>query len=285
MMALLIPNGGKAIEYTRLQEGGKKKAMNEPLPVIVVSTTAGTGSEVDCAGAFTNVETEEKVSFSDTRLFPKIAIIDPSMMVTIPKTLTAYQGWDALTHSMENLINKNQHELAQILARQVIQTAGMYLPKVCLDGKNEKARENMAMCSFLSGIVICSSGTTSMHALECAMSAKHPQLAHGAGLILLSKAYYQFFIDKHVCDDIFIDMAKLLGNVDASDPYDFITEIQRIHEKCGVSSLKMSEYGIQKEEFKDIIASARKAMGSNFDNDRYPLSDMDCMEILEKSYC
>ena len=283
MISLLITNDGSAWDYTCL-DCEKKVAKFTPLPLVVISTTAGTGSEIDCASAFTYLPTSEKVAFKDERLFPQITIIDPTMTYSIPSTLTAYQGWDALTHSMENLINKNTHELGEILARKVVKEAGIYLEKAVNNGQNEKARETMALCSFLSGIVIHTSGTSSMHALECAMSALHPNLAHGAGLIILSEAYFQYFIDLHVCDEIFVEMAHLLGNVNANNPNDFIKEIKRIHLKCHADELKMSDYGITRDEFPLIVEKARKSMKSNFLNDRYMLSNDDCLIILEKSY-
>lgn len=283
MIALVMNNGGKIWDYA-CPSGEKRKAEHDPAPIIVISTTAGTGSEIDCAGAFTYVPTSEKVAFKDERLFPRITVIDPSLTYSIPQHLTAYQGWDALTHSMENLINKNQHEMSSIFAKQAIQYAGKFLPLAVKDGSNEEAREKMAFVSYLSGMVIQTSGTTSMHALECAMSALHPELPHGAGLIILSKAYFQFFIDKHVCDDIFIEMAQLLGIKNASQPSAFIEAIKDIHQQCEVNHLKMSDYHITMDEFPIIIANARKAMGANFHNDRYELSDEDCLAILKQSY-
>ena len=68
----------------------------------------------------------------------------------------------------------------------------------------------------------------SAHPLEHALSAYHEKLPHGAGLIMISKAFYSFFINKHVCDDRFIEMAKLMGMEDASKPEDFITMLVKI---------------------------------------------------------
>ena len=283
MIALLLKKQGKAWEYISLKQEEKIQYF-EPLPLVVISTTAGTGSEIDCAGAFTHMATNEKVSFKDERLFPQLSVIDPSMTYTIPPQLTAFQGWDALTHSIENLINKNNHQIGTILAKQVVQSAGIYLEKAVVDGNDEKAREEMSLSSYLSGIVIHTGGTSSMHALECAMSAIHPNLPHGAGLIMLSLSYFQYFIDLHVCDDVFIEIAQLLGNSNADDPNDFIKEIKRIHKSCKVDKLKMSDYGITKNEFPSIIKKAKKSMNSNFMIDRHYLSDNDCLKILENAY-
>lgn len=283
-IAILATNGENMWDYIQTGSGKKKKIKNNPLSIVSIPTTAGTGSEVDCAGAFTNMKTKEKVSFKDERLFPKIAIIDPYLSSSVPPRYTAFQGWDALTHSMENMINKNNHEFSTILARQVIQYAGQYLGLATNQGDNYEAREKMALASYLSGIVIHLSGTSSQHALECAMSAIAPNLPHGAGLMILSKAYFQFFIDKHVCDDIFVEMAQLLGNKTANHPDDFIDCIDKILKECHMDNLKMSDYGITKDQFQEIIRSSKLTMNGSYEIDRYSLTDDDCLKILNQAF-
>ena len=117
------------------------------------------------------------------------------------------------------------------------------------------------------------------------MSAYHHDLPHGAGLIMISKAYFTHFIEKHACDDRFVRMAVALGKTDAAEPMDFITALTQLQEQCGVASLKMSEYGIRPEEFMTLAKNARTTMGGLFGCDRVPLSDEECAAIFEKSYC
>ena len=283
MIAIVLTNGGSIWNYT-CTDKKPKTVINDPIAIIAIPTTAGTGSEVDCAGAFTYLPLQEKVAFKDERLFPAITVIDPTLTYTLPSKLTAYQGWDALTHSMENLINKNENSDATNIAKTVVKLAGNNLSKAVKNGDDQEARDKMAISRYVSGIVINLSGTTSMHALECAMSALHPDLEHGAGLIILSIAYFQFFIDLHICDEVFVEMARLLGAVDANSPDDFIKAIKNIHQKCHVDNLKMSDYLISEDEFPLIIAKARRAMPGNFVNDRYLLSDEDCLKILKQAY-
>ncbi|MBP2032068.1 alcohol dehydrogenase class IV [Clostridium algifaecis] len=101
---------------------------------------------------------------------------------------------------------------------------------------------------------------------------------------MISKEYYQYFIDKHACDDRFIRMAKTLGMQDAKKPQDFITMLVKLQETCRVADLKMSGYGIQKSELEKMATNARKTMGGLFMCDPCPLSHEDCVKIYEKSY-
>ena len=101
---------------------------------------------------------------------------------------------------------------------------------------------------------------------------------------MISKAYYSHFVERHVCDDRFIEMAKLMGMEDASKPEDFITALVKLQEDCGVADLKMSDYGIAPSEFPKMVQNARDTLGPNFQNDPCTLSDEDCVSIYQKSY-
>ena len=101
---------------------------------------------------------------------------------------------------------------------------------------------------------------------------------------MISKAYYSFFIHKHICDDKFIKMAQVMGIKDANKPTDFITALVNLQKDCGVYDLKMSDYGITPDEFEKIAKNAMETMGGLFASDQYPLTIDDCVEILKESY-
>ena len=128
------------------------------------------------------------------------------------------------------------------------------------------------------------SGTTSQHSLEHAMSAFHQDLPHGAGLIMISRAYFSHFIGKHVCDDRFVRLAQAMGMTGTSAPEDFITALMNLQHACGVDGLRMSDYGIKPEEFRKMAFNAYDTMGGLFANDRSELSIDDCVAIYEASY-
>jgi alcohol dehydrogenase len=116
------------------------------------------------------------------------------------------------------------------------------------------------------------------------MSAFHQELPHGAGLIMLSKAYFTFFIEKHVADERFIRMAQAMGMENAKEPIDFITTLVKLQEECGVADLKMSDYGITPDEFETLAINAKETMGKLFTVDRYELSVEDCVSIYKTAY-
>ena len=284
-IAAMATNDGDLWDYVSGGTGKGQPLANEPLPIVAITTTAGTGSEVDQYGVISNEETNEKIGFGrPDSLFPRIAIVDPELMTTVPPKFTAYQGFDALFHSVECYIAAPANLMSDMYALTAIENIGAYLPRAVKDGADLEAREHVAFANTLSGVVMTLSGCTSEHSMEHAMSAYHHDLPHGAGLIMISKAYFTHFIEKHACDDRFIRMAIALGKTDAATPMDFITALTQLQEQCGVANLKMSDYGIRPEEFATLAQNARATMGGLFACDRVPLSDEECAAIFEKSY-
>ena len=285
-IAAMATNDGDLWDYISGGTGKGSPLVNEPLSIIAITTTAGTGSEVDQWGVISNEETNEKIGFGGyDSLFPKIAVVDPALMKSVPPKFTAYQGFHALFHSVECYISAAANLMGDMYALTAIENIGAYLPRAVQSGEDLEAREHVAFANTLSGVVMTVSACTSEHSMEHAMSAYHHELPHGAGLIMISKAYFTYFIEKHACDERFVRMAQALGKKDTKDPMDFIAALSELQEQCGVDGLKMSDYGIQPEEFMTLAQNARATMGGLFACDRAPLSDEDCAAIFKKAYC
>lgn len=284
-IATMATNDGDLWDYVFGGTGKGQLLKAAPLPIIAITTTAGTGSEVDQFGVITNDVTNEKIGYGgDDRLFPVIAIVDPELMKSVPPKFTAYQGFDALFHSTECYIANKASLISDMYAITSIKNIGKYLARSVKDGSDMEAREHMAFANTLSGVVMTLSSCTSEHSMEHAMSAYHQELPHGAGLIMISKEYYKFFIEKHVCDERFVDMAKTLGMADAEKAEDFITALENIQKACGVDELKMSDYGISEDEVETLAENARTTMGGLFESDPAPMTNEECAEIFRKSF-
>jgi len=283
-IALMATNDGDYWDYIPSGSGKGKPIENKPLPVVAITTTAGTGSDTDPGTVITNEEKHEKTGFVHDDLFPILAIVDPELMLTVPPKYTAYQGFDALFHSVEGYVSNGVNLMSDMYAITAIENISRNLAKAVKDGNDIDAREKVAFGNTLSGTVMCVGRCTSEHSLEHAMSAYHQELPHGAGLIMISKAYFTHLIDRHVCDDRFVRMANAMGMEDAKDPTDFITMLAKLQEECGISDLKMSDYGIRPEEFEIMAKNAKDTMGGLFLCDRSELSIDDCVAIYEASY-
>ena len=284
-LATMATNCGDLWDYISGGTGKGKKIAINPLPLIAITTTAGTGSEVDQWGVISDLKTNEKIGFGgDDRLFPVLAIVDPQLMLSVPKEFSAYQGFDTLFHSLEVYIGKYSNLATDMITTKAIEKIVKYLPEVIKDGTNLKAREEVAFANTLSGLAMVFGSTTSEHSLEHALSAYHHNLPHGAGLIMISKSYFKHFIDKGVIPERFIELARIFGNKNANKPSDFIIELTKLQEACGVSNLMMSEYGIKESKFQEMAINAKVTMGSLFLADPLELSLSDCINIYKESY-
>ena len=283
-IAAMAANEGDLWDYIQSGTGGRKALANKPLPLVCITTTAGTGSETDSGAVISNDETHEKPGFVDDALFPVLSVVDPELMLSVPPKFTAYQGFDALFHSTEVYISSMANLMSDMYAITAIENVSRSLAKCVKDGRDIEARTKVAFGNTLSGSAMCVGACTSEHSLEHAMSAWHHELPHGAGLIMISLAFYQHFIDKHVCDDRFVKMAQAMGMEDAGKPQDFITMLAKLQKECGVDGLRMSDYGIRPEEFETLAKNAMDTMGFLFQCDRSQLSVADCVEIYKKSY-
>lgn len=283
-IAVMATNEGELWDYVPIGSGKGQPIAVRPLPIIAITTTAGTGSETDSSGVITKEDTFEKAFVGDASLFPVLSIVDAELMKSVPATFTAFQGFDALFHSTEGYIAKGANLMSDMYALEAIRNIAEYLPRAIKDGNDIEARTRVAFGNTLSGGVMCLTLITSEHALEHALSAYHPNLPHGAGLIMVSRAYYKYFIEHHACDDRFIRMAQAMGMTEATKPEDFLTALTRLQEACGVADLKMSDYGIAPEEFETLMRNTREVMGVMFTSDRVQMSDADIVNVYEESY-
>ena len=287
-IALMAKNPGDYWDYVAGGSGKGKTTAGGALPVVAITTTAGTGTESDPWTVITKEDTNEKIGFGNDSTFPVLSIVDPDLMTTVPPALTAYQGFDALFHSVEGYIATLASPMSDLFALKSIELVAKWLPAAVKNGTDKEARANVALANTLAGFVESTSSCTSEHSLEHAMSAFHPALPHGAGLIMLSLAYHGFFLER-IEAKRYADMAAAMGENVAALPEGkrgeaFLTALKKLQVSCGVDGLKMSDYGITKAELPALAENARATMGGLFTVDRYRLSLKETVEIFEKAY-
>lgn len=283
-VSAMATNPGDLWDYVSGGTGRGQSLVRPGLPVVTIATSSGTGSEINCWGVISNPETHEKIGFGFPELVPTLAIVDPELMKTVPPKYTAYQGFDALFHNTEVMISNGVNIFSEAIALSAISSIAQYLPRAVRNGEDLEAREHVAYGSTVAGITMQLTSTTAQHSMEHAMSAYHHNLPHGAGLIMISKAFAEFFIERHACDEQFIKMARVMGIPNADKPEDFITALVQLQKDCGVDELRMSDYGITPDECMTLAKNARETMGGLFLANPCELSDEECAKIFERSY-
>ncbi|MFU0842468.1 MAG: 1,3-propanediol dehydrogenase DhaT [Burkholderia sp.] len=280
-IALMMTNEGDIWDYSLSAAGGKKNPAKAAAPIVCVTTSAGTGSEVDMASVITNEKTQEKTGIFFTSMFPTLSVVDSNLMMSVPPKFTAYQGMDAFFHAAESVINKNEHPMGEMFALKAIELIAKYLPRAYRDGSDREARSYVALANTLAGYyMLC----TSQHTMEHVMGGYHDDLVHGAGLIMISHAYFGFFADRRAAEEPMIKMARAMGVADATSGKDFIKALDRLIADVGCEGLRMSDAGITREELKKYPKRVHEVLGGDITADPLPLSDADYLAIYEAAW-
>ena len=194
----------------------------EALPVITVPTLAATGSEMNCGAVISNEETSEKSFVQTPALFPKVALMDPELTVTVPKNQTAYGVCDLITHVTEGYFNgADNTPIQDRFAEGVILTAMEYGPKAIADGKDLNARTQVqwAATLALNGWVQAGNGGVGfpVHMIEHTVSAYH-DITHAAGLSIINPSWMRFAVKSNTAK--FVQFAKRIFGISSKGPAD-----------------------------------------------------------------
>lgn len=208
-IAFSAKNSGDISEYIFGIKQGR-----EALPIVLVPTTCGTGSEGNCFSVLTNPETKDKKSLRTNLIVAKASIIDPELMITMPKSILASVGFDALAHNMEAYVSKIGQPLTDMKALYGIKLLAENLIKVYKDSSDLDAWEKVSLASTLGGMVIGVAGVTAPHGMEHPASGLY-DIVHGKGLAALTPIIVEKSWEGNI--EKYSDISKLLGGTNASD--------------------------------------------------------------------
>ncbi|MCP1123589.1 alcohol dehydrogenase [Bacillus sp. AFS018417] len=268
-VAVIATNGGNIGEYA----GNQYPITKVPLSLIVIPTTAGTGSEVTSATVITNTSTDVKMMIKHPSFIPQVAIVDPLLTMSTPSHVTAATGIDALCHAIEAYISRLSQPLTDIFALSAIEKIMKYLRIAYEDGQNVEAREQMMLASMEAGIAFTNASVTLVHGMSRPIGAMF-HVPHGLSNAMLLPAVLEFTKDYTVkrLSDI---GRKIRPDLKALSNEEFanitVNEIKHLCTDLRIPN--MNEYGIHKDEFELVIAKMAKdalASGSPSNNPRIP---------------
>lgn len=284
VIALMATNPGDLWDYCFKGSGGKQFPSVKPLPIVCVSTTAGTGSELDAGGVITNTDTNEKFGIGFPSLFPTVSVVDPLLTLTVPKDQTIYQGMDTFYHLAEGYLSKAANLMNEMYALEGIAKTVENLPKCAADGSDREARRLMSFANSLGGLVMATGTLVSQHAMEHVLSAHYPKLPHGAGLMMLAPAYFEHLIRKGASPERFVRLACVMGMKDATRPEDFLLAHQALLDTVCATEVRMSDYGIRFEELRGFAREVKETASMQFKNDPVELTEADVASIYEAAW-
>ena len=263
-------DSAKAIAAMSVLEGRVSDYMGKEIegkfpPMVLIPTTAGTGSEATKFTIITDTVKNIKMLLKGDSLLPDLAIVDPKFTLTAPPEVTAATGMDALTHAVEAYTSRKGNSLTDIYALSAIKRIFTYLPVAYNDGNNLKAREEMAIAAFEAGVCINNASVTLVHGMSRPIGALF-HVPHGISNAMLIKECLKYAMDG--CYWRFAAISRAIGAADGitDDKEAAQAFIQKLSELCihlKIPTLK--EYGISKDEFdrvKDKMAQDAMASGS-----------------------
>lgn len=242
-----IMDAAKAIAFITLNDGDisdyifGKKISDKALPIILVPTTCGTGSEGNGFAVLTNSENNDKKSLRSNAIVAKASIIDPNLMTTMPKHILASVGFDALCHNMEAYLSKIAQPLTTVMALQGIELIGKNLVKAYNNLEDMEAFEAITWGSTLGGMVINTAGVVAPHGMEHPASGLK-DIVHGRGLAALTPVIYEESISE--APEKFSMISKLLGG---NDENDCVKTIRKLLKDIDLE-ITLSEQGIKEED-------------------------------------
>ncbi len=188
-IAVEATHPGTAWDYLFFRE---KQPTAATLPIVTVTTTSGTGSQVTQVAVVTNPAEKNKSALYNSLLYPKTSIVDPELVRTAPPSVTASTGFDVFAHAFESYINPAGSPYTDLMALEAIRLVSRYLPNAVTDGNDLEARTSMAWADTLAGLCIANSGVTLPHGIGMAMSGLYPHVAHGRALAAVYPAMMRY---------------------------------------------------------------------------------------------
>ncbi len=235
-IALLATNDGLMENYLN---GEKNNSV--PLPIIEIPTTAGTGSEVTQHAVITIGS--HKKGFSNQEIFPKIAILDPMLTLSMPQNITVNTGVDALSHSIEGYLSILATQESDKVAIESIKIIKEELPKVVQDGKNIEARSHVLYASMLGGFVISRTRTIILHALGYPLTTFY-RIPHGKANGAMLPWVFEFLKKgEHTNSPLQEKISSIL---------EIFGDINKFINDLGIST-KLSDYGITRDDIPRFV--------------------------------
>ncbi|HWR29174.1 MAG TPA: iron-containing alcohol dehydrogenase [Negativicutes bacterium] len=223
-VSMISANGGSILDYMQAHKTYTKRGV----PLICIPTTAGTGSEVTAAAVTTDKDSRKKIGVSHDFQMPAFAILDPVLHVTMPPSVTAATGIDALTHAIETFIAMKANPITDSLALSAIKMIGENLRLACANGENLEARGNMAIASLIAGGAFTNAGLGAVHGIAHPVGAQFG-VAHGVanGILLPFVMEYCLMANYPKFRDIAAALGKSVEGVKLRDAAQLSVEAVR----------------------------------------------------------
>lgn len=277
-IALLGPNGGAPLDYC---EG--RRAYASIAPIICIPTTAGTGSEVTRSAVITESSTHRKLTLKHASLRPLLAVLDPKLTYTVPKSVTAATGVDALVHAIEGYTCKVSNPISQLFGARAMQTIVSALPVAFGDPQHEQARYSMLEGSLLAGLCFGASDVAAVHCLAEALGGLY-DTPHGVANAVFLPHVLRF--NSQEAKPVHAALARMMHFAGESDGDEtaigkMIGGIREFTARLDIPKLKDLP-GVRRADFSRLVELAMQ--NNSTPSNIRPVGAGDYMQIIEQAY-
>ena len=251
----IITNNPEFADVVSLE--GVAPTKKKSVPIIALPTTAGTAAEVTINYVITDEVNEKKMVCVDPNDIPAIAIVDAELMYTLPKSLTASTGLDALTHAIEGLITKGAWEMSDMFEIKAIEMIARYLETAVNEPNNAEARNGMAVAQYIAGMAFSNVGLGVVHGMAHPLGAIF-DVPHGVANALLLPTIMEF--NAPAALDKYVDIAKAMnvykdGMNKEEAAAAACDAVRQLSIRVGIPQ-HLSEIGIKEEDLPKLDKSA-----------------------------
>ncbi len=283
-IAALLANPGDPLDY--LEVIGRGQALQQaPLPYLAIPTTAGTGSEVTRNAVLASHEHRVKVSLRSPLMLPRAAIVDPGLTYSLPPTITASTGLDALTQLIEPYTCNSPNPLVDSICREGMQRAARSLKRAYQDGQDTEARENMSLAALFGGMALANAKLGAVHGFAGPLGGLFPA-PHG----MICARLLPFVVEANVRAlqtrephsvvlQRYDEVAQLLTGRSTASASD---AIEWLHQLCAdLSVAPLSQFGLTATDIPAVVVQAQKA--SSMRGNPIALTEEELVRILSKA--
>lgn len=281
-VAVIATNEGEISEFM----GGKRLVENTPIPHIAIPTTAGTGSEATDVTVITSTKNDVKMMIKQPAFMPTCAIVDSLLTKSVPKSVTAATGVDALSHAIEAYLSKKSHPLTDMFAISAMKLIINSIKTAYDDGDNYKAREDMALGSLQAGIAFSNASVALVHGMSRPIGALF-HVPHGVSNAMLLPAVLEYSQDS--CVDRLATIGKLFvgSEKDLSNEESAKLAVSSVKELCSYLNIpNLKDWGIKEDIFNQVLskmASDAINSGSPANNPKVP-TELEIIELYKNCY-
>ncbi len=237
--------GGPVTRYTR----GEAILGEGHVPLIAVPTTAGTGSEVTSIAVLDDPERGTKAPLAHSNFYPRAALVDPELTLSLPRYVTACTGLDALAHAIEGYWSRNHQPLCDLIAREAVRLVFTHLPAALDNGADLEARAGMSAAALMGGLAFQLPKNAAVHACSYPLSSLF-HLPHGAACAMTLDAFIRF--NAEVMGARGIVLAKEAGFMDMPAMADAVAALKK---RAGLPT-GLSEIGVHERDLGTLVAAS-----------------------------